>query len=336
VYVTNYGSNTVSIIDTIDNALETSLSVGTNPEGIAVSSTTAYVANYGAGTVSVIDTQANVVLSQCTPVCGNGEVGTGEECDDGNTANGDGCSASCTVEHGGWSCSGAPSVCTLDCADGAAAGATAARHYGHACYAFYDPVTDLDFSHAETACEAVHGTLAAVDSAAVQALTSGMGSYAWIGLTDADSEGTFTWVNGTPLAFTYWETGQPNGGAGENCVLKENANKWHDYPCGGLHPYFCQIPDPSSSSSSNASEAGHVSGGMRSATLRSLIHGAEQRLTGSSSSATRHAPEVRSAVGGGASSLQLRVCGRVAKYAGNARMMKKLNERLLHRFGFGC
>lgn len=33
-----------------------------------------------------------------TAVCGNGTVETGEECDDGNTANGDGCSATCTEE----------------------------------------------------------------------------------------------------------------------------------------------------------------------------------------------------------------------------------------------
>jgi MYXO-CTERM domain-containing protein len=32
------------------------------------------------------------------PVCGNGDVETGEQCDDGNTAAGDGCSATCTDE----------------------------------------------------------------------------------------------------------------------------------------------------------------------------------------------------------------------------------------------
>jgi len=31
--------------------------------------------------------------------CGDGELDTGEECDDGNTQSGDGCSAECTVEH---------------------------------------------------------------------------------------------------------------------------------------------------------------------------------------------------------------------------------------------
>jgi len=32
------------------------------------------------------------------PVCGDGHVDSGEQCDDGNTANGDGCSATCTTE----------------------------------------------------------------------------------------------------------------------------------------------------------------------------------------------------------------------------------------------
>ncbi|MEK9206924.1 MAG: myxococcus cysteine-rich repeat containing protein, partial [Patescibacteria group bacterium] len=47
---------------------------------------------------------------QCISLCGNGIINTGEACDDGNTANLDGCSSSCQVE-GGWTCSGQPSTC---------------------------------------------------------------------------------------------------------------------------------------------------------------------------------------------------------------------------------
>jgi len=47
----------------------------------------------------------------CGAVCGNGIVEPGEECDDGNTINGDGCSATCTVQ-AGFSCVGTPSVCS--------------------------------------------------------------------------------------------------------------------------------------------------------------------------------------------------------------------------------
>jgi cysteine-rich repeat protein len=45
------------------------------------------------------------------PTCGNGSFDPGEYCDDGNIANGDGCSATCSIEQG-WTCSGAPSTCT--------------------------------------------------------------------------------------------------------------------------------------------------------------------------------------------------------------------------------
>lgn len=55
----------------------------------------------------------------CTPiVCGDGVVGSGEECDDGATAAGDGCSATCTIESG-FVCTGAPSTCRATvCGDG--------------------------------------------------------------------------------------------------------------------------------------------------------------------------------------------------------------------------
>src|SRR5262245_47342998 len=51
--------------------------------------------------------------------CGNGAVqpSQGEQCDDGNENNGDGCSATCLIE-AGYTCTGAPSVCTLSCGNG--------------------------------------------------------------------------------------------------------------------------------------------------------------------------------------------------------------------------
>lgn len=47
-------------------------------------------------------------------ICGNGIIEEGEECDDGNLMDGDGCSPECKVEPG-WSCSGEPSVCVNLC-----------------------------------------------------------------------------------------------------------------------------------------------------------------------------------------------------------------------------
>jgi cysteine-rich repeat protein len=55
----------------------------------------------------------------CIPiVCGNGFVQQDEQCDDGDTSGGDGCSATCMIEPG-FTCSGQPSVCVpIVCGNG--------------------------------------------------------------------------------------------------------------------------------------------------------------------------------------------------------------------------
>ncbi len=56
----------------------------------------------------------------CAVACGDGQRGPGEECDDGNTADDDGCNAACAVEDG-WVCleDGAGlSTCSASCGDG--------------------------------------------------------------------------------------------------------------------------------------------------------------------------------------------------------------------------
>ena len=75
---------------------------------------------YGCGTHTICgnstncgDCLSNEVCSaiwQCEIACGNGEINTGETCDDGGVVNGDGCSSICTIETG-WTCSGEPSAC---------------------------------------------------------------------------------------------------------------------------------------------------------------------------------------------------------------------------------
>ncbi len=62
-YITNSGSNNVSVIDTATNTVVASVTVGSIPGGVAVNpaGTRVYVANRGSGTVSVIDTATNTV-----------------------------------------------------------------------------------------------------------------------------------------------------------------------------------------------------------------------------------------------------------------------------------
>ena len=50
------------------------------------------------------------------PLCGNGLLEDGEECDDGNAENEDGCDSNCRIETE-WHCEGEPSVCEYTCGD---------------------------------------------------------------------------------------------------------------------------------------------------------------------------------------------------------------------------
>jgi YVTN family beta-propeller protein len=64
-YVTNVLSNSVSVVSTATNEVETTIAVGKEPRGIAISpdAASAYVANAKDNTVSVIDTVANRVVA---------------------------------------------------------------------------------------------------------------------------------------------------------------------------------------------------------------------------------------------------------------------------------
>src|SRR6187455_2346051 len=53
--------------------------------------------------------------------CGDGVIAAGEDCDDDNRSDFDGCDVSCEVEHG-YTCDGEPSSCTTTCGDGLVAG----------------------------------------------------------------------------------------------------------------------------------------------------------------------------------------------------------------------
>ncbi len=59
---------------------------------------------------------------------------------------------------------------------------------------------------------------------------------AWIGMWDGQQEGSFVWVNGEPVAYTNWMTGEPNNlNAWEDCVhmtgpTHASSSKWNDFP----------------------------------------------------------------------------------------------------------
>ena len=202
----------------------------------------------GDGTLTDLGTVAVTVIAG--PVCGDGAIASPETCDDGGTAGGDGCSATCQSESG-WTCAGAPSTCTPICGDGMVVGGepcddgnpedtdgcttqcvvgapcTAAAlpgadrfavdpATGH-CYASFDGESTT-FAAAQAACAASGGYLATITSAAEQAFVNAAQNPAenpWIGAGEDgnDTDAVFDWVTDEAFGFSSFAPGQPDDDA---------------------------------------------------------------------------------------------------------------------------
>ena len=72
----------------------------------------------------------------------------------------------------------------------------------------------------------------------------------WIGLSDADVEGQWRWVDNQELCsfFDWGYNNQPNEGTGANCVVLFNVipyeTRWVDEPCYYTYMPICEM-DPS-------------------------------------------------------------------------------------------
>ncbi|XP_036065571.1 C-type lectin domain family 17, member A [Oryzias melastigma] len=70
----------------------------------------------------------------------------------------------------------------------------------------------------------------------------------WIGLSDEASEGTWKWVDGSPLTLKFWKHNQPDNGAGiaiygeEDCaqLTFEDSGSWNDISCKTSLPWICE------------------------------------------------------------------------------------------------
>ncbi|XP_030614092.1 C-type lectin domain family 10 member A-like [Archocentrus centrarchus] len=98
-------------------------------------------------------------------------------------------------------------------------------------------------------CRDKGADLAVIDSAEEQNFLASLTSNpAWIGLNDKEEEGTWKWIDGTPLTVKYWESSQPDNGGGslrwgeEDCahIRTPMSASWNDFSCESSLPWVCE------------------------------------------------------------------------------------------------
>jgi hypothetical protein len=107
------------------------------------------------------------------------------------------------------------------------------------------------WADARAHCQAAGADLVVVGDAAedawvrAQALAHGFWADAWLGLADLDVEGTFAWVDGSPVSFWGFAPGEPNDwGGNEDCTEMYLGGWWNDLDCNGLLGVVCEDPCP--------------------------------------------------------------------------------------------
>jgi cysteine-rich repeat protein len=185
--------------------------------------------------------------------CGNGLVQSGETCDDGNVAAGDGCNATCQIQ-AGYSCTGGtgptnPSDCDLVCATG---GGNISNFAGSQ-YEFCNLGT-ADWAHAAAYCSqrTPAGRLVRIDNALeqqhVQAQLGGVETWS-DGVRVGAVGGAWEWANNgddfysagaVSQRYSYWDAGEPSGNGACLQIRPGEDSRWDDVACTDQRAILCE------------------------------------------------------------------------------------------------
>ncbi|MDI1444535.1 C-type lectin domain-containing protein [Polyangium sp. 6x1] len=109
--------------------------------------------------------------------------------------------------------------------------------------------TERDWNTAREHCLELGGDLAALSTdEEFWFMGSVVSGDVWIGGTDQQQEGVFSWSNGEPWGFTAWKNLPGDQGNKQDCVmlsaLPGTAAAFDDRPCGEKRGFLCELPAP--------------------------------------------------------------------------------------------
>ena len=104
----------------------------------------------------------------------------------------------------------------------------------------------MSWSEARSFCEFVGGHLAVLNEKVIDEFVQSkfLDDRLWIGATDIDQEGVWTWVDGQemePEKYSNWGPHAPNGGGSQNC-LRTKSGHWNDKVCEKKMEPLCEHP----------------------------------------------------------------------------------------------
>ena len=120
--------------------------------------------------------------------------------------------------------------------------------YDGSCYLF-SLDTEVKYDDGRSACQDLGGDMASIsDSDEMDFITDRMDEIdsskhnVFIGLTHSGS--AFVWSDGTPMDYSNWASGEPNGHGSEGCVeMYVESGKWNDLGCNHDRGYVCKRPE---------------------------------------------------------------------------------------------
>ncbi len=188
-------------------------------------------------------TDACGATTGCSWTANSANCDDGNKCTDGDKCKGGKCAGTTTAD---------PKVacddknaCTDDTCEAttgcvhkpkAAAATCDGKLVGDHCYRAF--TGNANWGNSENACKTWGGHLASIsdatEDAAVRQLvqaTCGNNASAMLGASDATTEGTWLWNDGTPWKYTHWDSGQPSnsgGGGGQDYLMLRPNGAWND------------------------------------------------------------------------------------------------------------
>ena len=106
----------------------------------------------------------------------------------------------------------------------------------------------INWLGAQSSCAVWGGDLTSIDfvrdiALLIQYIPESVGE-CWIGLHDRDGDGTFQWVDGTPVNYYRWVTGEPGIANTNECVelISANNRNWESISCETTKiSFLCEI-----------------------------------------------------------------------------------------------